>query len=219
MASLPFHEQFFESSRGRIVGLLRHRRLTVDEIAAELELTPNAVRAQLVMMQRDGLVRRQGVRRGATRPAQLYEPTPEVEHLLSRAYIPLLTQLVRVVAAREPASAVDDLMRAAGRGMALELPARIPDGPLAERAAAASRLLNAELGALTEVGNGADGYVIRGRGCPLSALTGKQPGVCRAIESLLAEWLGTGVHECCDRRDRPRCCFEISPVPGAKSDQ
>jgi predicted ArsR family transcriptional regulator len=211
MVTPTFHEQFFESSRGRIVGLLRRRRLTVDELAAGLELTANAVRSQLAVMERDGLVRRYGMRRGATRPAQLYELTPELEHLLSRAYIPLLTQLVRVVAEREPAAEFDALMRAAGRALAHELPARIPpDVPLAQRVAAASRLLNEELGALTEPESRDGHHVIRGHGCPLAALTGKQPGVCRAIESLLAEWLGAQVRECCDRHEQPRCCFEIA---------
>jgi predicted ArsR family transcriptional regulator len=53
-------------------------------------------------------------------------------------------------------------------------------------------------------------YVIRGEGCPLSALTGKHPGVCRAMESLVSEVIGAPTRECCERDGRPRCCFEIS---------
>lgn len=74
--------------------------------------------------------------------------------------------------------------------------------------ALASRLLNEQLGALTRVEqNGA--LVIRGAGCPLSALTGKHPGVCLAMESLVGEIVGAPTHECCVRDGRPRCCFEI----------
>jgi hypothetical protein len=43
----------------------------------------------------------------------------------------------------------------------------------------------------------------------LSALTGKHPAVCRAMESLVKEFVGASVHECCERAQRPRCCFEI----------
>jgi predicted ArsR family transcriptional regulator len=68
--------------------------------------------------------------------------------------------------------------------------------------------MNEQLGALTHVeGNG--GYIIRGMGCPLAALTGKHPGVCLAIESLIGEVLRVPVRECCDRSERPQCCFEI----------
>lgn len=50
----------------------------------------------------------------------------------------------------------------------------------------ASEMMNEQLGAMTHVeGNG--GYVIRGVGCPLAALTGKHPGVCLAMESLVTE--------------------------------
>jgi len=53
------------------------------------------------------------------------------------------------------------------------------------------------------------GYVIRGTGCPLSALTGKHPAVCLALESLVTEIVGAPVHECCESAGRPRCCFEV----------
>ena len=207
---LPLRDQFFESSRGRIVDRLRRGGQTVDELTSALDLTDNAVRVQLASMERDGMVRRTARRRGPTRPSNVFELTPELEQLLSRAYVPLLTQLVRAFAEREPAEEFDALMRAAGRGLARESAARVPNGPLAERAAAASRFLNSELGALTEVEQPDGGLVIRGHGCPLAALTGKHPGVCHAIESLLTEMLGARVHECCDRRERPRCCFHVA---------
>jgi predicted ArsR family transcriptional regulator len=72
----------------------------------------------------------------------------------------------------------------------------------------ASELLNEQLGALTRVERNGH-YMIRGAGCPLSALTGKQPAVCSAMETLVSEIVGVPVRECCDRSDRPRCCFEI----------
>ena len=64
-----------------------------------------------------------------------------------------------------------------------------------------SELLNEQLGAVTHVeANG--GYVIRGVGCALAALTGKRPAVCLAIESLLEKLIGAPVRECCDRTGR-----------------
>jgi predicted ArsR family transcriptional regulator len=71
-------------------------------------------------------------------------------------------------------------------------------------------MMNDQLGALTHVDDD-DGLSIRGAGCPLAALTGKHPGVCLAIESMVAEVVGVPVRECCDRSERPKCCFEIQP--------
>ena len=201
--------QLLDSSRGRIVTLLRRGPLTADDIASTLQVTRSAIRAQLTGMERDGVVRRAGQRPGTTRPSQVFELTPDVEQLLSSAYVPLLTQLVDVFAAGLPAAQLETMLRQAGRQLADDLlRGKRPAGNLAHRVAAASDMMNEQLGATTRVeGNGA--YVIRGFGCPLAALTGKHPGVCMAMESLVAEVVGVPVHECCDRSERPRCCFEI----------
>ena len=206
-------QQLLDSSRGRIVTLLQRGGLTVDDIASQLGLTANAVRAQMTAMERDGVVRRVGRRPGTTRPSHVFELTPEVEQLLSEAYVPFLTQLVRLFANALPSQQVDRLMRDVGRGLADELPlAKRPSGSLRARVTTASELLNTHLGAVTHVeSNG--GYVIRGVACPLAALTGKHPAVCLAMESLLTEVLGAPVHECCDRSSRPKCCFEIHEPP------
>ena len=207
------YDEFFESTRGRVIGAVRRGRVTVDEIAKELGLTGNAVRAQLASLQRDGLVRTGGVRRGATRPAQTYVLTPELDHLLSRAYIPLLTQLVRLFAADQPTAKFNAIMREAGRGLAREITAEPPAGTLKDRADAACRILNRELGASTIAAREDGAFVIRGSGCPLAALTGKHRGVCLSIETLLTTLLATSVQECCERSERPRCCFRIEAAP------
>ena len=205
-----FRKQLLDTTRGRIVALLQKGELTVDEIAARLQLTPNAVRAQMTAMERDGVVRRTGRRPGTTRPSLVFELTPEVEQLLSRAYVPLLTQLVSIVADELPAEQMERLLRKAGRGLASELSAgKRLAGSLKARVALASDVLNEQLGAVTHVeGNGS--YVIRGIACPLSALTGKHPAVCLAMESLVTEIVGAPARECCERADRPRCCFTIA---------
>ena len=205
-----FNRQLLDSSRGRIVSILRGGGSTADDIASKLGLTRSAIRAQITVMERDGVVRRAGQRPGPTRPSQVFELTPEVEQLLSQAYVPLLTQLVRAFTEGLPAKTVDDMMRNAGRSLADELSGpRRPAGSLHARAALVSDLMNQQLGAVTHVErNGA--LVIRGDACPLAALTGKHPAVCLAMESFVSEIVGVPAHECCDRTARPRCCFEIA---------
>jgi predicted ArsR family transcriptional regulator len=202
-------QQLLDTSRGKIVTLLQRGASTVDDVASELGLTRNAVRAQITAMERDGVVERVGRRPGTTRPFHLFQLTTQVEQLLSQAYVPLLMQLVEVFANALPAEQVNALMRDAGKGLANELPfTRRPAAPLRARVFAASELLNKELGAVTHVEENGR-YVIRGAGCPLAAVTGKHPAVCIAMESLLSEVIGVAVDECCDRTVRPSCCFEI----------
>lgn len=167
-------------------------------------------------MERDGVVRRVGRRPGTTRPSRVFELAPEVEQLLSRAYVPLLTQLVDVFANGLPARQVDALLRQAGRKLAGELRSGRPSGTLRSRVVATSEILNEQLGAVTHVEENGR-YIIRGEACPLSALTGKHPAVCRAMESLVKEFVGASVHECCERAQRPRCCFEIGNSTASKA--
>jgi predicted ArsR family transcriptional regulator len=183
--------------------------LTADDIASKLGLTRSAIRAQITGMERDGVVQRAGQRPGTTRPSHVFELTPEVEQLLSSAYIPLLTQLVHVFAEGLPAAQLEAMLRQAGKRLADELSrGKRPIGDLASRVAMASEMMNEQLGAMTHVKRNG-GYVIRGLGCPLAALTGKHPGVCLAMESLVSEVVGVAVRECCDRSEKPQCCFEI----------
>ena len=203
-------KQLVDTARGRVVALLQRGALTVEELSAQLGVTPNAVRAQLTAMERDGVVRRVGERPGTTRPFRVYELTPEVEQLLSRAYLPLLTQLVQAFAAALTGDQVAALLRIAGKGLAAELCAgRKLSGNLGARVRSASALMNEQLGAVTHVEENGR-FVIQGTGCPLAALTGKHPAVCLAMESFVSDVVRAPVHECCDRSGRPRCCFEIS---------
>jgi DeoR family transcriptional regulator, suf operon transcriptional repressor len=202
-------KQLLDTSRGRIVALLRTGGLTADDMARQLGLTRSAVRIQISAMARDGVVRKSGKRPGTTRPSHVFELTPEVEQLLSKAYIPLLTHLVGVFAEALPADQLEALLRRTGKGLARELSqGRRVSGGVKSRVAAVSQMMNEHLGAMTRVeSNG--GIVMRGAGCPLAALTGKHRGVCLAMESLVTEIVGVPVRECCDRHERPQCCFEI----------
>ena len=203
-------KQFYETSRGRIAELLQKGGRTVDDVSSELGLTASAVRAQLTAMERDGLVKRVGRIPGITRPSQIFELTPELEQLLSRAYIPFLTHLIHVFARGLRRDELNRLMQRTGKSLAAEFVGRKrAPGPMHARVSAVSEFLIKELGAVTRVVRRNGSLVIQGQGCPLAALTDKEPSVCLAIESLVREMLGAPVRQCCDRAGRPRCCFEI----------
>ena len=201
-----------KGTREQILTILRRSSLTANEIAAQLGMTHNAVRAHLAALQQAGLIRQGGLQRSASRPAVVYELAPEAEAEFSSAYIPFVAHLMRVLQERLPQDQLDEVMHLAGRGLAAEWP-RLR-GDLPQRIEAASVLL-ADLGALNEVEPRNGGFVIRGHGCLLAAAVHSRPEVCRAMESLLAELLEVPVNECCERGERPRCCFEIAGGGGA----
>jgi predicted ArsR family transcriptional regulator len=197
-----------QGTTGRIMELLRRGPMTIDELAKDLELTRTAVQAQLATLQHDELVEQRGVRRGTSKPARTYGVTMQAELLFSRAYIPILTQLVHVLARRMSPAEFDSIMHEVGRAAMAERAAP-RGGTLLDRVTRASSLLN-ELGGLSEVDQEDGLYIIRSHGCPLAAATAQHPEVCNALESMLSEFVGARMTKCCDRYDRVRCCFEVA---------
>lgn len=208
MPSRPWRPEASKSTKGQVITLLRRSRLTANEIAADLGLTHNAVRGHLAALLREGLVREGGRQRGVSRPAVVYEIVPDAEAVFSKAYIPFVANLLRVLRDRVPQSELDEIMHLVGRRFAAEWP-RLR-GDLPQRVEAGSVLLE-ELGALNTVEKLNGGFRIRGYGCLLSAAVHGRPEVCRAMESLLTELIEAPVHECCERGERPLCCFEVTP--------
>ena len=213
MAIPGLDRRFFETTRGRIVRLLRRATHTVDELAAALGLTDNAVRAHLTTLERDGLVRVDGVRRhvGAGKPATIYDIDPGAEPVLSRAYVPLLTALLGTLGARMSTAELRAVMSEVGHRLARAQPTA-STADFDARLQAAARLLE-ELGGEATLERTEAGAMIRGCSCPISAAVGERPEVCRALETLLADLTGGEVREQCDRGERPRCRFEITAPP------
>jgi predicted ArsR family transcriptional regulator len=197
-----------ESTREQILTLLRRSGLTANEVAERLGLTHNAVRVHLAALQRDGLVREGTTRRSAGRPAVVYELVPRADAVFSHLHIPFVAHLLRVLGERTSPAELDDLMRTVGRRLAAEWPR--PQGDLRQRVDAATALLE-QLGALTEVESQNGGFVLRGYGCLLAEAVHARPEVCRAMESLLGVLVEAPVHQCCERGEHPRCCFEVGP--------
>lgn len=199
-----FDRRFFTSTRGRIVALLRAASRTVDELADQLGLTDNAVRAHLATLERDGLVEPGGLRRGVSKPAVAYDLTERAEQLFPKAYAPVLRELVAVVGDELGADRAEALLRQTGRRLA----GRTADGDLPTRLNAAAAVLD-ELGGAAVVEEEDGRFYIRGRSCPLAATVAERPEVCRLGEALVSELVGQPVRACCQHGDRPRCCFEV----------
>lgn len=207
METTKFDKRFFESTRGRIVTLLRASACTVEELATQLELTDNAVRAHLLTLERDGLVRQSGLRRGPRKPHFTYALTPEADKLFPKAYDALLNQLISVLKNRMQPEEIEEVLREVGRYVASNAPSG-QAGDLEERVQVALKVL-AAIGGAAEVEHEDDKVVIRSTGCPLAAAVSVHPEVCRLAETLVAEIVKAPVEERCNRDGAPQCRFEI----------
>jgi predicted ArsR family transcriptional regulator len=198
-----------KGTRGRVLALLREGAWTVDDLAARLGLTDNAVRFHLDALEQAGTVVKGALRRGggAGQPAVLYSLSVAGEEAFSRAYAPVLIAFLQELRQQMSTSQLLAFLKRIGKRLA---PAsRATAASLQTRVEGASDLLNS-LGGVTAVEKKGTSYRIVGRACPLSRAVEEDHCVCAAVTSLVAEVVGADVTERCDRSGRPRCCFEIS---------
>ena len=195
-----------------MVTLLRRGSRTVEELAREVGLTNNGVRAHLATLERDGVVRQRGRVRtadGGGKPAYVYELTPEAEDLFPKAYEPVLERLLGVLPEGIGPEKSEALLRRVGNLLAEER--GTPNGGMRARLESAVASLN-ELGGLAEIDERDGGIAIQGYSCPLAAVTSDHPEACRMVETMISGLAGLPVRERCERGAKPRCRFEVDPT-------
>src|SRR5436190_11132645 len=201
-------KRFFGSTRGRIVTLLRGTTKTVNDLAGELELTDNAVRAHLLSLERDGLIKQSGLQRGTRKPHFAYELTTEAENLFPKAYDALLIQLISVLKGKLTPAVLEQVLREVGRSLAGDHIGSGKRGDLESRAGRALKALEA-IGGSARLEKEGKQVFIRSGSCPIATAVAEHPEVCQLAEALLTEIIGTKIQEQCDREGAPRCRFEI----------
>ncbi len=117
-------------ARGQIVSLLHGSNKTVNELAAILELSDNAVRAHLLTLERDGLVEQNGRIKGFRKPHFIYGLSREARNLFPRSYDVLFNRLVDVLKRTMKPKALRTTLADVGKNIGREQNA---DGELTER--------------------------------------------------------------------------------------
>jgi predicted ArsR family transcriptional regulator len=189
---------------------LRRQAATVDDLAQALDLTNNAIRTQLVLLERDGLVCEAGQRwtSGSRKPSQEYRLTADADLLFPKSYDHVLRQLLAVLGERLGQDDLDAAAREAGRRIADEMDAATEGSDTRSRLVVAAEALN-ELGGLAEVVEEDNQLSIRGASCPLAAVVNGHAEVCRMTEMFISTISGVAVCEHCERGTSSRCRFDV----------
>jgi predicted ArsR family transcriptional regulator len=201
------HDRFFDSTRGKIVGALRERRsASAFDLAAQFGLSANAIRQQLVVLERDGLIAGRSVRRGKTKPTVEYSLTAEAGRYFPQRYDKMLNAVLREIRTAGGDDAVKAVFQRIGQRSAEKLGPPGDGRPAEERlgrvvAALKASGVNAEL-QKTDAGT----LVLHEHACPYASVVAEHPEACSAIHTILdsvapgkaqqVESLATGGTEC-----------------------
>jgi predicted ArsR family transcriptional regulator len=193
-------------TRDRIVRLLLKNQNTVSDLANKLGVTANAVRAQLALLKREGIVEIQNEVKGLRRPAGLYGLRPGADTHISKAYPIVLSHLVQVLAKKLDKTEFRAVMRELGQRLARTVPR--PSGSPKERVMATLNILKM-LGSEAEISEARGSIIISSYGCPIAEAVTADARSCITMEALLKELTGLPVIERCSHGEHPRCKFEI----------
>ncbi|HET7042904.1 MAG TPA: ArsR family transcriptional regulator [Gemmatimonadales bacterium] len=194
-------------TRSKLLDLLRRSPRTVNELAAALGVTDNAVRTHLAGLTRDGLVEQVSTDRSTGgKPARRYGLTTAGGELFPKAYAVALEGLVEELARTEGWERARALLQGVGTRVADQ---QRPSGDLAARVATAADALR-QLGADLEVETTSTGWALQGYACPLSAVTSGHPEVCALVTAIVSGIAGRPAVERCAHGPTPRCRFEVA---------
>lgn len=208
MKGTKFGQNFFESTRGQVLVLVRRGIGTVEELSARLDVTDNAVRSHLTTLERDGLIERCGMQPGLRKPHFYYALTPEAEELFPKAYSTLFNQLLATLKLRMKPEELESVLLEVARSLATGSISGAGEtvGERAERAVAALE----SMGGAPVLENEDEKLLIRSVTiCPFDTSVSQHPEVCRLAETFLSEVTGLKVKEHCEKGKRPKCSFEL----------
>lgn len=208
MKDTKFGQNFFGSSRGRVLRLLRGGRGTVEELAAQLELTDNAVRAHLTTLERDGLVERRGTQRGLRKPHFNYVLTSEAEQLFPKAYSTLFNQLLTTLKRRVGSEELESILGEVAQSLA---EGNTPEADESVESRAERAIITFESMGAAPALKTVDGklVILSVTSCPFDASVSMHPEVCRLAEAFISEVTGLKIKEHCQKGEHPKCSFEI----------
>ncbi len=212
-------DRFFQTTRGRIVAELRRKgTASAADLAAEFGLSPNAIRQQLVVLERDGLVVEQPVRRGPTKPTLEFSLTVEAEKVFPQHYDKMLTAVLRQVREQHGGQAIDEIFRGIAERAAGKARAKVTATDAEGRVAQLTEVLR-ENGVMADYSLIDGGYALHEHNCPYSAVAKDNPEICSVIHHVIDETIG-GKHEQVESlaTGGKECRFELKPSsPAAKA--
>ena len=208
------HDRFFDSTRGKIVGALRSRgAASAFDLAAEFALSPNAIRQQLVILERDGLVAGKSVRRGKTKPTHEYSLTPQADRYFPQAYDRMLGAVLREVRLSGGDAGVAQIFDGIAKRAVDKISPALEGKSTLERLEAIADNIRGS-GVAVEVEQHDDTIVLREHNCPYANVVSEHPECCTVIHTMLDEVISPEVKQTESlATGGAECRFEVAAVP------
>ncbi len=187
---------------------------TTADLAAQLGISVEAVRQQLVRLQDKGLVEASSEIRGRGRPHQVWRLTLAANRRFPDSHAELTAQLIQAIRKTFGEPALDRVIEARDEELLDTYKAALKDSPnLKERIERLVSLRTAE-GYMAECQPEQDGYLLIENHCPICAASGVCMKFCRSEMELFGKLLGPKVSVSREElmiSGSRRCVYRVQP--------
>jgi len=192
--------------------LLRHPRITINELAEAVEINPISVRHHLTNLQMEGLIEAEEVRHGVGRPRLVYSLTQDGMERFPTKYLRLTTRLLAQMKETMPAPVVSKLFNQIAEDLASEYSSQIQGLSMEERLEFVKELL-AQEGFTVEWEKKGGEYQIHEISCPYYQIGVAHPEVCTVDQTLISKMLALPANKVqCILDGGAHCTYVVQPA-------
>jgi predicted ArsR family transcriptional regulator len=182
------------TTRREILSLIKRRGpMTVQELSRTLEITPMGVRQHLAILERDGCVQSNGIRRGQGRPSRVYSITLEGDKVFPRTYEELAVALLDDLKAIDGSAKVDALFEHRRERQAEEYRTRMAGQGFPEKVATLAKIRDEEGYVAEHVQLDKDTFALVEHNCPIRSVADTYRHACKCEMALFTDVLGGDV--------------------------
>lgn len=204
------------SSQQEVLNQLMERRsgATLDELVSAIGLSRTAVNQHLMALEREGHVRKIGLRKTRGRPQHVYALTEEGAHLFPKQYSWFSKLLIQTLRDQIGGEQIGQYMYDLGVKLSANLIPRLVGKNREERIAEIVKIMN-ETGFIAKTVSPADSDKlprVECKNCVYHDLSKDYPEVCRFDIGFLSGLMGAEVeHQECMQRGGGACRFRFVP--------
>ncbi|GAC1399668.1 MAG: transcriptional regulator [Vulcanimicrobiaceae bacterium] len=188
--------RFFATTKGKIVTELRRRHsASAVDLADSFGISTNAVRQQLLTLERDGYIVERSVRRGPTKPTLEYSLSPAADVLFPQRYDKMLNAVLTEVRESFGVVALETVLGKLGERAVAKYSAKLTAPDVRGRTYELAALLRENGVEADVVETPGGGIELREHHCPYGQTVGEHPEMCSIIHTVLSETLTATSHQ------------------------
>jgi DeoR family suf operon transcriptional repressor len=192
--------------------LLRKPKITINDIAAAVEINPISVRHHLTNLQMEGLVSADEERHGVGRPRLVYSLTEDGMEKFPTKYLRLTTRLLTQMKDSMPGPVVAKLFSQIAEDMANEYSDQMKNLSMEERLDFVKEML-AQEGFTVEWEKKGNDYQIHEISCPYYQIGIAHPEVCTVDQTLISKMLALPANKVqCILDGGAHCTYVVHPI-------